>query len=186
MSDLRRGDAGSLARVPGLSVLFPSMPDHRPRALARGRLPGSREGRGRVRFHGWKRRRVTRPPHGRSSGRYFIAVKAHPFATGGLCCVRAATITPVTYLVDGYNLLYAIGLANRNLPAKGLERARSRLLDWLADRMKGRDALVRVVFDAQNSPAPSSESCGRLLAAECKCPAASDVDGTRPPSAYLQ
>lgn len=104
---------------------------------------------------------MTRLPHGRSSGRYFIAVKAHPFATGGLCCFPEATITPVTYLIDGYNLLYAIGLANRNLPAKGLERARTRLLDWLADRMKGRDALIRVVFDAQNSPAPSSEYAHR-------------------------
>lgn len=64
----------------------------------------------------------------------------------------------MTYLIDGYNLLHAIGLASRAMPAKGLERARTRLLDWLADRMTGRDDLLRVVFDAQKSPAPSAES----------------------------
>jgi len=64
----------------------------------------------------------------------------------------------VTYLIDGYNLLHAVGLANRSLPAKGLERARTRLLDWLADAIRGRGELLRVVFDAQNSPAASDES----------------------------
>ncbi len=68
-----------------------------------------------------------------------------------------ATITLVTYLIDGYNLLYAIGLASRNLPAKGLERARTQLLDWLADQLADRDDRLRIVFDAQKGPAPSSE-----------------------------
>ena len=64
----------------------------------------------------------------------------------------------MTYHIDGYNLLHAVGLANRNMPAKGLERARTRLLDWLADAIRGRTDLLRVVFDAQASPAPSAES----------------------------
>lgn len=64
----------------------------------------------------------------------------------------------MTYLIDGYNLLHAVGLANRNMPAKGLERARTRLLDWLAETIRGRSDLLRVVFDAQNSTAPSAES----------------------------
>jgi predicted RNA-binding protein with PIN domain len=63
----------------------------------------------------------------------------------------------VTFLIDGYNLLHAIGLANRSLPAKQFERARIRLLDWLADRKNDHDSL-RVIFDAQKSSAPSPES----------------------------
>jgi len=66
------------------------------------------------------------------------------------------TIHFVNALIDGYNLLHAIGLANRNLPAKGLERARIRLLDWLAERASGHT--LRVIFDGQNSAAPSAES----------------------------
>lgn len=65
---------------------------------------------------------------------------------------------PVTFLIDGYNLLHAVGLATRNLPAKSFERARTRLLDWLADCTKDRTELLRVVFDAQKSPTPSLET----------------------------
>jgi predicted RNA-binding protein with PIN domain len=63
----------------------------------------------------------------------------------------------VTFLIDGYNLMHAIGLASRRLPPKGLERARTRLLDWLADTLGDREDTVRVVFDAQKGPFPSSE-----------------------------
>lgn len=63
----------------------------------------------------------------------------------------------MTFLIDGYNLMYAVGMARRSLPAKGLERARTRFLDWLADALADRDDTVRVVFDAQNGPMPSSE-----------------------------
>ena len=63
----------------------------------------------------------------------------------------------MTYLIDGYNLMFAVGLASRSLPKHGLERARTRFLDWLADAARGRDGLLRVVFDAQNGPMPSSE-----------------------------
>ncbi len=63
----------------------------------------------------------------------------------------------MTILIDGYNLLHAVGWANRRLGPGKLEAARRRLLDWLADSVavKSGAARVRVVFDAQNGPAPS-------------------------------
>jgi predicted RNA-binding protein with PIN domain len=63
----------------------------------------------------------------------------------------------VTYLIDGYNLMHAIGLARRGLPAGALHLARKRLLDWLADSVKGRDVVVRVVFDGQGAVSASPE-----------------------------
>ena len=59
-------------------------------------------------------------------------------------------------LIDGYNLLHAIGLADRSRSAKGLARARTKLLDWLADR-RGEHAL-RVIFDGQGNPRSSEEA----------------------------
>ena len=67
----------------------------------------------------------------------------------------------VTFLIDGYNLMYAAGLANRAMPAPHFERARERFLDWLADGATGRPAALRVVFDAQHAPAPSLETVHR-------------------------
>jgi predicted RNA-binding protein with PIN domain len=64
----------------------------------------------------------------------------------------------VTFLIDGYNLLHAVGLASAKLPAGRLERARQRLLDWLADVSEGRGATLRVVFDAKAAPAASPEA----------------------------
>jgi predicted RNA-binding protein with PIN domain len=66
----------------------------------------------------------------------------------------------VKFLIDGYNLMHAVGLAKRAMPAAKFERARTKLLDWLADSMKDR-AEVRVVFDAQQAPARSPESIHR-------------------------
>lgn len=63
----------------------------------------------------------------------------------------------MTFLIDGYNLMHAIGLARRDMPAAKFERARTELLDWLADGVDGR-ADVRIVFDAQNAPIWSPES----------------------------
>ena len=67
-------------------------------------------------------------------------------------------VAPVTFLIDAYNLMHAIGLLRQGMPAKGLERARKRFLDWLADTAKGRDAVLRAVFDAQDAVGPSPES----------------------------
>jgi predicted RNA-binding protein with PIN domain len=61
---------------------------------------------------------------------------------------------PVNTLIDGYNLMYAVGSAPPpNSTPTALANARKRLLDWLADcpPVKADPAAVRVVFDAQNS-----------------------------------
>ena len=64
----------------------------------------------------------------------------------------------MTYLIDGYNLMHAIGLARRGLPAGALHIARKRFLDWLADAAKGRDVAVVVVFDATGARSASPEA----------------------------
>ena len=66
----------------------------------------------------------------------------------------------MTFLIDGYNLMYAAGLATRAMPTAQFERARTRFLDWLADGAKNR-AELRVVFDAQRAPTPSLETVHR-------------------------
>ena len=63
----------------------------------------------------------------------------------------------MTYLIDGYNLMHAIGLARRGLPAGALHLARKRFLDWLADVIQGRDVEVLVVFDAAGAATASPE-----------------------------
>jgi uncharacterized protein len=55
------------------------------------------------------------------------------------------------YLIDGYNLLYALGLARKNGGRAAWDRARRVLLDWLADRHGATANNVTVIFDAQNS-----------------------------------
>ena len=49
----------------------------------------------------------------------------------------------MVFLIDGYNLLHAAGLAGPSLRS-----ARRRLLDWLADAVRGREDTLQVVFDA--------------------------------------
>ena len=55
------------------------------------------------------------------------------------------------YLIDGYNLLHALGLARKTGGRAAWDRARRDLLDWLADRHGAAAGDVTVVFDAQNS-----------------------------------
>lgn len=55
------------------------------------------------------------------------------------------------YLIDGYNLLYALGLARKNGGRAAWDRARGTMLDWLADRHGSTASDVTVIFDAQNS-----------------------------------
>src|SRR5262245_489076 len=59
------------------------------------------------------------------------------------------------FLIDGYNLAHALGLAKRELPKGGLERARKEFLDWLVEQRAGQEALV--VFDAVHSARRGSE-----------------------------
>jgi len=64
----------------------------------------------------------------------------------------------MTFLIDGYNLMHAVGYLRQGIPDGGLERARKRFLDWLATAAKQQTDLLRVVFDAQSSFNKSPES----------------------------
>jgi uncharacterized protein len=60
------------------------------------------------------------------------------------------------YLIDGYNLLHALGLAEKGPKGAARDRAgweasRRKLLDWLAERLGDAARDATVVFDAQNS-----------------------------------
>jgi uncharacterized protein len=55
------------------------------------------------------------------------------------------------YLIDGYNLMYALGLARRNGGRAAWDRGRRLLLDWLADQHGPAAGDVTVVLDAQNA-----------------------------------
>ena len=61
----------------------------------------------------------------------------------------------MTFLIDGYNLLHAVGFApGPNTARKAFDAARTRFLDWLATSAplrNGKDD-YHVVFDAQNAP----------------------------------
>jgi predicted RNA-binding protein with PIN domain len=56
------------------------------------------------------------------------------------------------YLIDGYNLMYAMGLLSKQTRREALEPARKRLLDFLRDRFGEETARVAVVFDAAGAP----------------------------------
>jgi predicted RNA-binding protein with PIN domain len=56
---------------------------------------------------------------------------------------------------DDGQLVHALGLAKRDLPKGGLERARKDLLNWLVEQRPGQEVLV--IFDAVHSVRPSSE-----------------------------
>jgi len=63
----------------------------------------------------------------------------------------------VTFLIDGYNLMHATGLARRDMPAGALQKARRLFLDWLANAAESRGAAIRVVFDSMRPSDPSKE-----------------------------
>ncbi len=59
----------------------------------------------------------------------------------------------MSLLIDGYNLLYAIGLMPRGLGPDSLERARLALLNFLAESLTPEEiARTTVVFDAHDPP----------------------------------
>jgi predicted RNA-binding protein with PIN domain len=60
-----------------------------------------------------------------------------------------------TFLIDGYNLLHAVGFAG---PGRW-EKRRLKLLDWIADAapVRAGTARVRVVFDAQHGTGDDRE-----------------------------
>src|SRR5689334_17692648 len=56
------------------------------------------------------------------------------------------------YLIDGYNLLHAMGVARRRMGPDGLEQARQNLLGVLHGAFGDESANVTVVFDAAKPP----------------------------------
>ena len=69
------------------------------------------------------------------------------------------------FLVDGYNLMHAAGMASPKMKPGRLKAARGRFLDWIADTPGGRtrSATVRLVFDAQHGVGASPEAVHRGL-----------------------
>src|SRR5207302_6086318 len=70
--------------------------------------------------------------------------------------LRAATMDgamSATYLIDGYNLLYAMGVLGGPVGPHGLEKARLRLLGLLHGSFAEESFTVTVVFDAAAAPA---------------------------------
>ena len=56
-------------------------------------------------------------------------------------------------LIDGYNLLHAVGIIGRGIGPGGLERSRLALLNFLVESLESREvATTTVVFDAQEAP----------------------------------
>ncbi|MBI3821068.1 MAG: NYN domain-containing protein [Planctomycetes bacterium] len=57
-----------------------------------------------------------------------------------------------SYIIDGYNLIHALGMIQHNMDRGGLEQSRRKLLDFLVEGF-GEDAPhVTVVFDAKQAP----------------------------------
>ena len=59
---------------------------------------------------------------------------------------------PDSYVIDGYNLIHALGMIQRHMNPGGLEDSRSKLLAFLARAFGTEAAHVRVVFDAKHAP----------------------------------
>ncbi len=56
------------------------------------------------------------------------------------------------YLIDGYNLLYALGVGRKRMGPAGLEKARQNLLGILHGSFGAESDHVTVVFDAAHPP----------------------------------
>ena len=59
---------------------------------------------------------------------------------------------PAAYLIDGYNLLFAMGVQHQHMGPRGLEKARLRLLGLLHGAHGEESSAVTVVFDAAHPP----------------------------------
>ncbi|MSQ94656.1 MAG: hypothetical protein EXR98_08870 [Gemmataceae bacterium] len=57
-----------------------------------------------------------------------------------------------SYIIDGYNLIHALGLIQRNLAPGGLEKSRGALLAFLAGAFGADASSVTIVFDAKAAP----------------------------------
>jgi hypothetical protein len=63
------------------------------------------------------------------------------------------------YLIDGYNLLYAMGLVRGRAGPAGLEKARNRLVGLLGWTYEHEPAELTVVFDAADAPPDVPTEC---------------------------
>ena len=73
----------------------------------------------------------------------------------------------MNFLIDGYNLMHAVGWMSAGMKPAALAPARAKLLDWLADSSACRTkvASFRVVFDAMKGPGHTSrETTHRTVA----------------------
>jgi predicted RNA-binding protein with PIN domain len=57
-----------------------------------------------------------------------------------------------TYIIDGYNLIHALGMIQRNLGPGGLETSRRALLAFLVGSFGEDASRVTIVFDAKAAP----------------------------------
>jgi predicted RNA-binding protein with PIN domain len=67
-------------------------------------------------------------------------------------CRRLVALMHTRYLIDGYNLLYAMGILHGRVAAGGLERARLALIGLLRGALGDTASAVTVVFDAAHAP----------------------------------
>jgi hypothetical protein len=63
-----------------------------------------------------------------------------------------------SYLIDGYNLIHALGMIQKQMGPGGLEASRTRLLDFLAAGFGADAPNCTVVFDAKQAPRGLSRS----------------------------
>jgi predicted RNA-binding protein with PIN domain len=74
-----------------------------------------------------------------------------------------AAMSPI-YLIDGYNLIHALGLLHKRPAAGELEHARHELLAFLQERGAGLAGALSVIFDARRHPrrAVAEETVGDI------------------------
>ena len=53
------------------------------------------------------------------------------------------------FLIDGYNLLFTLGLTSRHWGPHALEKSREDLLAWIEQALDEQSAAVRIVFDGR-------------------------------------
>lgn len=70
-------------------------------------------------------------------------------------------MSPTKFIIDGYNVMFAMGYLSQQTTTKRFERQRQEFLNWLANQVHGRAVDILVVFDAQNSLSPSNEQMHR-------------------------
>ena len=57
-----------------------------------------------------------------------------------------------SYLIDGYNLIHALGMIQRHMAPGGLEKSRTQLLDFLTEAFGAATSHVTIIFDAKQAP----------------------------------